>query len=176
MYTKINKSFENMNKNNNNNDDFIKEIILNVPHRDMATVAEGLKDSYMVEPTAITLNDVAYNIQLVIMWMPRKCSDTSDMCFMDHHVIFLYHNDEKICEWSDGKTAEEYNSVSIDFKKIQYRINRIVEKDMQEVRHSGVDLNNPSVQYWLTGHMIMTPVVPIPEELLLEAFRGTSLQ
>ena len=174
MYTKINKSFENMNKNNN--DDFIKEIILNVPHRDMATVAEGLKDSYMVDPTAIILNDVAYNIQLVIMWMPRKCSDTSDMCFMDHHVIFLYHKDEKVCEWADGKTVDEYKSVTIDFRKIQYRINRIVEKDIQEVLHSDVEIYKPMVQYWMTGQMIMTPLVPIPEESLLEAFRGASLQ
>lgn len=154
------KSHKNANKNSN--DDFIKEIYLDVPHYDMATVAEGLKDSYMTEPTSLVLNDDVYHIQLVAMWMPRPCSDTSEMCTFDHHVFWLYHNDEKVCEWADGKTVEEYNTVTIDFKKIQYRINRIVEKDMQEVRHSGVDLNSPYVRYWLTGHMISAPVVPIP--------------
>jgi len=156
-------SHMNASKKNNNNDDFIKEINLNVPHYDMATVAEGLKDSFMAEPTSLVLTDDVYHIQLVVMWMPRPCSDASDMCTFDHRVFWLYHNDEKVCEWSDGQT-EEYKFGTIDFKKIQYRINRIVEKDMQEVRHSGVNLNDPNVKYWMTGRMLMMPVVPIPEQ------------
>ena len=168
MFKKSVSNFFNSHQNasKNNNDDFIKEIHLNVPHYDMATVAEGLKDSFMTEPTSVVLSDDCYDIKLVILWLPRIHSESSSFCTMDHHSFLLYHNDEMICEWSDGKTAEEYKSASVDFKKIQYRIRRTVEKDMQEARHSGADLNNPNMQYWLTGAMIMAPVVPIPEQFL----------
>lgn len=155
-----------MNANKNNNDEFIKEIYLNVPHYDMTAVAEGLKESFMTGPTSLVLTDDIYHIRLVIMWTPRIQSKEDGMCTFDSHAFSLYHNDEKICDWADGKTAEEYNTVTIDFKKIQYRINRIVEKDMQEVRHSGVNLDDPYVKYWMTGRMIMAPVVPFPIELL----------
>ena len=165
MYFNSNKSL-NTKLSKNSNDEFIKEIYLNVPHYDMATVAEGLKDSFMTEPTSMVLSDDVYRIQLVVMWTPRIHSKEDLMCTFDSHVLHLYHNGEMICEWADGKTAEEYNINNIDFKKIQYRINRIVEKDMQEVRHSGVNLNEPSVKYWMTGRMLMAPVVPFPEQLL----------
>ena len=154
------KSHKNAKKNSN--DDFIKEIYLNVPYYDMGTVADGLKESSTDGPTSFVLNDEAYHIQLVVMWTPRPCRDASDMCTFDHHVIWLYDNDEKVCEWEDGKTVEEYNTVTIDFKIIQNRINRIVEEEMQEVRQSEVDLNELSVKNWLTGRLVMAPVVPNP--------------
>lgn len=143
--------------------DSYQELLINVPYHDMGRVAEGLKDSFIDDSIATTLvlYDNVYEIGLHIMWLPRIHNKDIPMCTMDRHGFQIFHRGEPVNSWCEDN--DKTYTPSIDFTKIQYRINKIVEKDMEQARHSGADLNSPQMKYWLSGHMVMTPLVPIPK-------------
>ena len=152
-------------ENINLKSDDYQEWNLDVPHWDMAKVAEGLTNSSISAPigTSLVLQDRAYNIAMFIMWGPRFIDEEKLMCQLDAHKIILLHNNEQVRSWDDSDKYE-----SINYRHIQNAINSIVEKDMNDVRKSGVDREEPYIKYWLTGRMIMSAVVPFPKSLIEE--------
>lgn len=162
-FAKNMKSHMKASKNNNVKSNYsYPELILQVPYWDMGTVAEGLKESFLnvSEITCLRLRDETYNIELGIMWMPAFSDNDPNWCQMNRHGYLLFHNEEKIHEWSN--TGNEYDPNAVNFKQIQSHINDIVKKDMKEMRNTAENPDDPYVKYFLTGRMIMTAVVPAP--------------
>ena len=159
----ISKSHKVANKNINvEPEDPFRDLFIHVPYYNMATVAEGLKQSSVSEPnpTIITLIDQSYGIMLSIMWAPNLLESNPGWCQMNTLLICLYHNGEEIQHWTNR--GDEYNPYALNYKQMQDFINNIVKEDIEEARNSGEDPDNDYMRLWLTGHMVQTAVVPVP--------------
>ena len=159
----ISKSHKVANKNNNvEHKDPFHDLYIYVPYYNMATVMEGLKLSCIDSPnlTMIILRDSAYDITLSIGWLPTSIDNNSDWCAINRFRIILLHHDKVVQKWTNK--GEDDNRYILNYTEMQEFINNIVKNDIEEARNSGEDLDNDYMRLWLTGHMVQTAVVPVP--------------
>jgi hypothetical protein len=155
------KSHKVANKNNNVEPEIlIQNLIIYVPYDHMAAVAEGLEYSSSAEPyfTSLKLIDITYDIALFIAWGPRCNKDNTDLCTMNSIGISLLLHGKEIQQWKyDGDESPS----TINYEAMQDFIINTVNKEIEEVRKSGENLDDDEMRDWLSGHRFMPPAHPV---------------
>ena len=128
---------------------------LEVPYWKMGPIAGAVKESCLgySKPTVMILKDLAYGIQLHIIWKPRNINEEDDYCEMSKQEYHLFHNKERIQIWKEEDKDVKYKG--INHYQMQIFINKLIEQYLKKASkqcwQQGVDTNSRYLQSWLSG-------------------------